>query len=67
MSIDSFTYHAMTSKEKLAVQQMLNKMSATFLFQIPYFEFEKLLTREEQVQYLHNKIFPIVFKFNRWS
>ncbi|KAM9346884.1 FAST kinase domain-containing protein 3, mitochondrial-like [Symphorus nematophorus] len=33
------------------------------LVQIPYFEFEKLRTKEEQVQYLHNKIFPTVFKF----
>ncbi|XP_037646662.1 FAST kinase domain-containing protein 3, mitochondrial-like [Sebastes umbrosus] len=31
--------------------------------QIPYFEFEKLMTQEEQVQYLHNKIFPTIFKF----
>ncbi|XP_070771447.1 FAST kinase domain-containing protein 3, mitochondrial-like [Enoplosus armatus] len=34
------------------------------LVQIPYFEFEKLRTREEQVQYLHNKIFPTIFKFS---
>ncbi|XP_068557658.1 FAST kinase domain-containing protein 3, mitochondrial-like [Cebidichthys violaceus] len=32
--------------------------------QIPYFEFEKLRTQEEQVQYLHNKIFPTIFKFS---
>uniref|UniRef100_UPI0037E83090 FAST kinase domain-containing protein 3, mitochondrial-like n=1 Tax=Semicossyphus pulcher TaxID=241346 RepID=UPI0037E83090 len=31
--------------------------------QIPYFEFEKLGTHVEQVQYLHNKIFPTIFKF----
>ncbi|XP_018539360.1 FAST kinase domain-containing protein 3, mitochondrial [Lates calcarifer] len=31
--------------------------------QIPYFEFERLRTKE-QVQYLHNKIFPTIFKFN---
>ncbi|KAM8855972.1 LOW QUALITY PROTEIN: FAST kinase domain-containing protein 3, mitochondrial-like [Spinachia spinachia] len=33
------------------------------LVQIPFFEFEKLRTLEEQVQYLHNKIIPI-FQFN---
>jgi len=32
--------------------------------QIPYFEFEKLRTHREQVQYLHSKIFPTIFKFN---
>ncbi|XP_049450712.1 FAST kinase domain-containing protein 3, mitochondrial-like [Epinephelus fuscoguttatus] len=32
--------------------------------QIPYFEFEKLITEEEKVQYLHNKIFPTIFKFS---
>ncbi|XP_040912259.1 FAST kinase domain-containing protein 3, mitochondrial-like [Toxotes jaculatrix] len=32
--------------------------------QIPYFEFDKLSTQKEQVQYLHNKIFPTIFKFN---
>ncbi|XP_031714489.1 FAST kinase domain-containing protein 3, mitochondrial-like [Anarrhichthys ocellatus] len=32
--------------------------------QIPYFEFEKLRTQEDQVQYLHNKIFPTIFKFS---
>ncbi|CAK6964380.1 FAST kinase domain-containing protein 3%2C mitochondrial-like [Scomber scombrus] len=31
--------------------------------QIPYFEFEKLRSHVEQVQYLHNKIFPTIFKF----
>ncbi|XP_041857042.1 FAST kinase domain-containing protein 3, mitochondrial-like isoform X2 [Melanotaenia boesemani] len=31
--------------------------------QIPYFEFEKLRTQKEQVQYLHNKISPIISKF----
>ncbi|XP_044073844.1 FAST kinase domain-containing protein 3, mitochondrial-like [Siniperca chuatsi] len=34
------------------------------LVQIPYFEFEKLRTQEEQVQYLHNKIFSTIFKFS---
>ncbi|XP_029935996.1 FAST kinase domain-containing protein 3, mitochondrial-like [Myripristis murdjan] len=32
--------------------------------QIPYFEFEKLRTQEERIQYLHNKIFPTIFKFS---
>ncbi|KAM6934056.1 FAST kinase domain-containing protein 3, mitochondrial-like [Xenentodon cancila] len=31
--------------------------------QIPYFEFEQLRTQEEQVQYLHSKIFPAISKF----
>ncbi|KAM4730864.1 FAST kinase domain-containing protein 3, mitochondrial-like isoform 1-T2 [Anableps anableps] len=31
--------------------------------EIPYFEFEKQRTEEEQVQYLHDKIFPAVSKF----
>ncbi|XP_068428767.1 FAST kinase domain-containing protein 3, mitochondrial-like [Clinocottus analis] len=31
--------------------------------QIPYFEFEELMTQKKQVQYLHKKIFPTVFKF----
>ncbi|XP_061579966.1 FAST kinase domain-containing protein 3, mitochondrial-like isoform X2 [Cololabis saira] len=31
--------------------------------QIPYFEFEKLRTQEEQVQYLQSKIFPAISKF----
>lgn len=31
--------------------------------QIPYFEFEKLETQEQQVKYLQNKIFPTIFKF----
>lgn len=35
--------------------------------QIPYFEFEKLCTQEEKVQYLHNKIFHTIFKFSRKS
>ncbi|XP_070832592.1 FAST kinase domain-containing protein 3, mitochondrial-like [Chaetodon trifascialis] len=35
--------------------------------QIPYFEFEKLRTQEEQVQYLHSKIFPTIFKFSHRS
>ncbi|XP_042350852.1 FAST kinase domain-containing protein 3, mitochondrial-like [Plectropomus leopardus] len=35
--------------------------------QIPYFEFEKLITPEEKVQYLHNKIYPTIFKFNNGS
>ncbi|KAG7241733.1 hypothetical protein INR49_025198 [Caranx melampygus] len=35
--------------------------------QIPYFEFEKLRTQKEQVQYLHNKIFPTIFKFKHRS
>ncbi|XP_056144877.1 FAST kinase domain-containing protein 3, mitochondrial-like [Lampris incognitus] len=34
------------------------------VIQIPYFEFEKLKTKEEQVQYLHNKIFPTIFIFS---
>lgn len=34
------------------------------LVEIPYFEFEKLQTEEEQIQYLHHKIFPAVSKFN---
>ncbi|KAL6100578.1 fastkd3 [Pungitius sinensis] len=34
------------------------------LVQIPFFEFEKLRTLEEQVQYLHDKIFPTILKFN---
>uniref|UniRef100_A0A669F532 RAP domain-containing protein n=1 Tax=Oreochromis niloticus TaxID=8128 RepID=A0A669F532_ORENI len=34
------------------------------LVEIPYFEFEKLQTEEEQIQYLHDKIFPAVSKFN---
>lgn len=33
-------------------------------FQIPYYEFERLRTSQEQVEYLHNKIFPIIFKFS---
>ncbi|KAI3356472.1 hypothetical protein L3Q82_017689, partial [Scortum barcoo] len=37
------------------------------LVQIPYFEFEKLRTQEERVQYLHNKIFPTIFKFSHRS
>nr|XP_046260406.1 FAST kinase domain-containing protein 3, mitochondrial-like [Scatophagus argus]XP_046260407.1 FAST kinase domain-containing protein 3, mitochondrial-like [Scatophagus argus] len=32
--------------------------------QIPYFEFENLRTQEERVQYLHNKIYPTIFKFS---
>ncbi|XP_034549975.1 FAST kinase domain-containing protein 3, mitochondrial-like [Notolabrus celidotus] len=32
--------------------------------QIPYFEFERMGTNEEQVKYLHNKIFPTIFKFS---
>ncbi|XP_029315133.1 FAST kinase domain-containing protein 3, mitochondrial-like [Cottoperca gobio] len=32
--------------------------------QIPYFEFDKLTTLEEKVQYLQNKIFPTIFKFH---
>ncbi|KAM3607703.1 uncharacterized protein V6R79_012275 [Siganus canaliculatus] len=32
--------------------------------QIPFFEFEKLRSDEEQVQYLHNKLFPTIFKFS---
>ncbi|XP_071368293.1 FAST kinase domain-containing protein 3, mitochondrial-like [Centroberyx affinis] len=32
--------------------------------QIPYFEFEKLRSQKERVQYLHSKIFPTIFKFN---
>ncbi|XP_073330116.1 FAST kinase domain-containing protein 3, mitochondrial-like [Pagrus major] len=35
--------------------------------QIPYFEFEKLGTLESRVQYLHNKIFPTIFKFKHRS
>ncbi|XP_072253432.1 FAST kinase domain-containing protein 3, mitochondrial-like isoform X1 [Leuresthes tenuis] len=31
--------------------------------QIPYFEYEKLRTREEKVQYLHDKIYPTISKF----
>ncbi|XP_043987330.1 FAST kinase domain-containing protein 3, mitochondrial-like isoform X1 [Gambusia affinis] len=31
--------------------------------EIPYFEFENQKTQEEQVQYLHDKIFPAVSKF----
>ncbi|KAM4560998.1 FAST kinase domain-containing protein 3, mitochondrial-like isoform 2-T2 [Fundulus diaphanus] len=31
--------------------------------EIPYFEFEKQRTQEEQVQYLHDKIFPAISKF----
>uniref|UniRef100_A0A096MD33 FAST kinase domain-containing protein 3-like n=1 Tax=Poecilia formosa TaxID=48698 RepID=A0A096MD33_POEFO len=31
--------------------------------EIPYFEFENQRTQEEQVQYLHDKIFPAVSKF----
>ncbi|XP_037345451.2 FAST kinase domain-containing protein 3, mitochondrial-like [Pungitius pungitius] len=34
------------------------------LVQIPFFEFEELRTLEEQVQYLHDKIFPTILKFN---
>lgn len=33
-------------------------------FQIPYYEFERLGTLEEQVEYLHDKIFPIICKFS---
>ncbi|XP_035030977.2 FAST kinase domain-containing protein 3, mitochondrial [Hippoglossus stenolepis] len=33
--------------------------------QIPHFELEKLRTQKEQIQYLQNKIFPTIFKFNR--
>lgn len=54
----------MISSEKLFVSKMPNNICAPFFFQIPYFEFEKLRTQEEQVQYLHNKIFPTIFKFN---
>nr|XP_019945225.1 PREDICTED: FAST kinase domain-containing protein 3, mitochondrial-like [Paralichthys olivaceus] len=32
--------------------------------QIPYFELEKLRTEKEQLQYLRNKVFPTIFKFN---
>ncbi|KAM6978375.1 FAST kinase domain-containing protein 3, mitochondrial-like [Tautogolabrus adspersus] len=32
--------------------------------QIPYFDFEMMGTQEEQVKYLHNKIFPTIFKFS---
>ncbi|XP_058478574.1 FAST kinase domain-containing protein 3, mitochondrial-like [Solea solea] len=32
--------------------------------QIPYFEFEKLRTRKEKVQYLHDKMSPTILKFN---
>ncbi|XP_022596638.1 FAST kinase domain-containing protein 3, mitochondrial-like [Seriola dumerili] len=32
--------------------------------QIPFFEFDKLRTQKEQVEYLHSKIFPTIFKFN---
>uniref|UniRef100_A0AAQ5Z758 RAP domain-containing protein n=1 Tax=Amphiprion ocellaris TaxID=80972 RepID=A0AAQ5Z758_AMPOC len=32
--------------------------------QIPYFEFEKLRTQGEKIQYLHNKIFPTISKFS---
>lgn len=31
--------------------------------QIPYFEYEKLRTPEERIQYLHKKIFQTIFKF----
>lgn len=46
---------------------MLNEILGPLLFQIPYFEFEKLESMEEKVQYLHNKIFPIIFKFSHRS
>lgn len=59
---DSFTHQGMTRKEKLSVIQ--TRSCLLFFFQIPYFEFEKLRTQEEKVQYLHNKIFPIIFKFS---
>ncbi|CAN9497926.1 unnamed protein product [Ophioblennius macclurei] len=32
--------------------------------QIPYFEFEQQRTNKDQVQYLHNKIFPTISKFS---
>ncbi|XP_028250253.1 FAST kinase domain-containing protein 3, mitochondrial-like isoform X2 [Parambassis ranga] len=32
------------------------------LVEIPYFEFERLGTQEEQVQYLHSKIYPTISK-----
>nr|XP_029134000.1 LOW QUALITY PROTEIN: FAST kinase domain-containing protein 3, mitochondrial-like [Labrus bergylta] len=35
--------------------------------QIPYFDFERMRTRKEQVKYLHNKIFPTIFKFSHQS
>ncbi|XP_062312807.1 FAST kinase domain-containing protein 3, mitochondrial-like [Osmerus eperlanus] len=33
--------------------------------QIPYYEFEKQRRPEDQVRYLHKKIFPTIFKFSR--
>ncbi|XP_041663705.1 FAST kinase domain-containing protein 3, mitochondrial-like [Cheilinus undulatus] len=35
--------------------------------QIPYFELERMRTNEEQVKYLHNKIFPTIFKYSHSS
>ncbi|XP_074551079.1 FAST kinase domain-containing protein 3, mitochondrial-like [Halichoeres trimaculatus] len=32
--------------------------------QIPYFEFERMETNEQKIKYLHNKIFPTIFKFS---
>lgn len=55
--LDSFVDYDIRKKHALC----------SFVFQIPYFEFEKLRTLEEQVQYLHNKIFPIIFKFSHKS
>lgn len=63
-NIGSFTPQDMIYKEKLVVNKTPSMIAAPFLFQIPYFEFEKLRTQKEQVQYLHNKIFPTIFKFS---
>lgn len=64
-NIDSFTHQGMIYKEKLAVSK--TRFLLLVSFQIPYFEFEELRTQEEEVQYLHNKIFPTIFKFSHKS
>ncbi|XP_069009735.1 FAST kinase domain-containing protein 3, mitochondrial-like isoform X2 [Embiotoca jacksoni] len=33
--------------------------------QIPHYDFEKLRTQEEQLQYLYNRIFPTISKFSQ--
>ena len=34
------------------------------LFQIPFYEFEKLNSQSEVVEYLHNKVFPRSYRLS---
>ncbi|XP_070694813.1 FAST kinase domain-containing protein 3, mitochondrial-like [Pempheris klunzingeri] len=61
---NSSTHHLLG--KEATKRRHLRKMGYE-LVEIPYFEFEKLTTEEEQVQYLYNKIFPSICRTSHSS